>query len=122
LVDRVVGRALKAFNLVLQAGGFGVVALDCGDVPLRALQCLPFTTWLRVQRIIEGSDTTCLLVVPQPMARSAGGLTLSLTARSRWMGEADRSRQLTGLDISVRLVSPRRPVDTDVHVRCSVRR
>ena len=53
-VDRIVGRALKAFNLVLQAGGFGVVALDLADAPLAALNRIPFTTWLRVQRTIEG--------------------------------------------------------------------
>ena len=31
LVDRTIDRALKALNLVLQAGGFGVVALDLAD-------------------------------------------------------------------------------------------
>ena len=31
-VDRAVDRALKALNLVLQAGGFGVVAIDLADV------------------------------------------------------------------------------------------
>ncbi len=37
LVERTVDRALKALNLVLQAGGFGVVAIDLADVPLAAL-------------------------------------------------------------------------------------
>ena len=61
--SRSLDRALKALNLVLQAGGFGVVAIDLADVPLVALKRLPFTTWLRVQRTIEGSDTACVLVV-----------------------------------------------------------
>ena len=121
LIDRVVERALKACSLVLQAGGFGVVALDFGDVSMPTLQRLPYTTWLRVQRMIEGSDTACLLIVPQPLARSAGGLTLSLTAQSTWMGDADRSRRLTGLEVDVRVLSPRRQIQTDVHVRCALR-
>ena len=54
---------MKALNLVLQAGGFGVVAIDLADVPPRALKRLPFTTWMRVQRAIEGSDTACVLVL-----------------------------------------------------------
>jgi recombination protein RecA len=116
LHERTVDRALKALNLVLQAGGFAYVAIDLADVPRSALTRIPFTTWLRVQRIIEGSDTACVLVAPQPLARSAGGLTLSLTACARWAGEADRSRHVIGADLAVRVVSPRRRVDGHVTV------
>ena len=76
--DRAIERALKALNLVLQSGGFGVAAIDLADAPLSALNRLPFTTWMRVQRTIEGSETACLIVGPHPIARSAGGVTLSL--------------------------------------------
>ena len=102
--------------LVLQAGGFACVALDLADVPPVALTRIPFTTWLRVQRIIEGSDTACVLIAPQPLARSAGGLTLSLTGRARWTGDADRNRHLTGANLAVRVVSPRRRVDGEVSI------
>ena len=118
--DRVVDRALKALNLVLQAGGFGVVAIDLADVPLPVVKRLPFTTWLRVQRTIEGSDTACVLVTPEPMARSAGGVTLSLWGRSSWSGTADRSRRLTGLDVDVRVVSPRRRMDGEVAIQAKL--
>jgi len=114
--DAAMNRALKAVNLVLQAGGFGCVVLDLADVPPVALRRIPFTTWLRVQRVIEGSDTACVLVAPHPLARSAGGLTLLLAGRVRWTGEADRSRHLTGADIGIRIVSPRRRVEGDVSV------
>ena len=53
LVESAIDRALKAFNLVLQAGGFGIVALDLADAPHIALQRIPFTTWMRVQRAVE---------------------------------------------------------------------
>ena len=96
---------------MLQAGGFGVVAIDLADIPPAALKRVPFTTWLRVQRAIEGSDTACVLVAPEPLARSAGGLTLTLDGRTTWTGAADRSRRLTGADVRVRVVSPRRRVD-----------
>ena len=68
-MDRAVGRALKALNLVLSAGGFGVVALDAGEVPAHALRALPFTTWLRLQRVIAASDTACVLLADAPLAR-----------------------------------------------------
>jgi hypothetical protein len=114
--DRTLDRAVKALNLVLQAGGFGLVAIDLADVPAIALKRLPFTTWLRVQRTIEGSDTACTLVVPEPLARSAGGLTLTLAARTSWAGTADRSRRIGGLDIATRIVSPRRRVEGEVAI------
>ena len=119
-VDRAIDRALKALNLVLQAGGFGIVAIDLADVPAVTLRQIPFTTWPRVQRVIEGSDTACVLVTPEPLARSAGGLTLSLTSRSAWAGMSDRSHVLQGIDLRVRVVSPRKRIDGDVRVRASM--
>ena len=137
LIDRAIERALKAFNLVLQAGGFGVVAFDLADAPPLALNRIPFTTWLRVQRTIEGSDTVCVLVASQPLARSAGGVTLSLIGRSRWVGDegsgfgardsglgvrssgpgvSSRRRRLAGMDVTVRIVSPRRRVDGEITI------
>jgi len=112
-----VDRALKALNLVLQAGGFSLVAIDLADVPPVRLRQIPFTTWPRVQRVIEGSDTACVLLTPEPLARSAGGLTLSLAGRSTWAGVSDRSRLLQGVDLRVRVVSPRKRIDGDVRVR-----
>jgi hypothetical protein len=123
-IERALDRALKAFTLVLQAGGFGVVALDVADVPAAALTRLPFTTWLRVQRMVEGSDTACVIVAPQPLARSADGLTLVLNSSTpptpRWAGNSNRSRRLAGLDVAARVVSPRRRVDGEIVVRCTV--
>ena len=116
-LERVIDRALKALNLVLQAGGFGVVAIDLADVPPRVLKTLPFTTWLRLQRIVEGSDTACLLVGPEPIARSAGGLTVTCTGRTIWsLTGAARARRFTGLDTDIRVVSPRRRVDGETRI------
>jgi hypothetical protein len=101
-----VERAITALNLVLQAGGFSVVAIDLVDVPAAALARLPFTTWLRLQRAIEGSETTCVLLVAAPLARSAGGLTVSLTGRTTWQDSG--GRRFTGMTVSARMQSPRR--------------
>jgi recombination protein RecA len=68
--------SVKALNLVLQAGGFGLVVLDLVEIAPQALRRLPFTTWLRLQRVIEGSETACVLMGSEPIARSAGGVTL----------------------------------------------
>jgi len=108
--ERLVGRALKAAHLVLQAGGFGVVALDLADVSTSDLRRVPPTTWLRLQRAIEGSDTVGLLLAPQPLGRSAGGVTLAMGGQGtamHWAGTSARSRLLTGTALAGRVVSPR---------------
>jgi hypothetical protein len=111
LLERTIDRSLKALNLVLQSGVCTAVVLDFVDVPLNGIQRVPQTTWLRLQRIVEGTDTACLLVGPVPLARSAGGVTIT-TDRSAavWAGAHDRSRRLAGVSVSARLSSPRRMV------------
>jgi hypothetical protein len=98
-------RALKAMNLVLQAGGFGVVAFDLADVPPAGLRQFPYTTWMRIARVIEGSQTAAVLVGTERLARSPGGVTIALEAtEGRWSGTADRARLLRAIDPKPRIV------------------
>jgi hypothetical protein len=78
VVARALDRAVKAVNLVLQSGGFGLVALDVADVPLDVLRDLPFNTWMRLHRVVDASDTACVLVADVPSARSAKGVSIRL--------------------------------------------
>jgi recombination protein RecA len=105
-------RALKAMNLVLQAGGFGVVVFDLADVRGPAVRSFPPTTWMRLSRIIEGGDTVALLVGRTRLARSPGGVTVALDAAAdaahvRWSGTTDRSRLLGGIVAEPRVISSR---------------
>ena len=117
-------RALKAMNLVLQAGGFGVVALDLVDVSAPALRQFPHTTWMRIARVIEGSVTVAVLLASEHVARSPGGVTIALDRSStpgnqtpnqipsqindEWAGTTARDRRLRGLTVQPRIVSARR--------------
>ena len=101
-------RALKAFSLVLQAGGFGLVVLDLADVPPAALRRFPHTTWMRLARIIEGSETAAVIVGSERIARSAGGVTIALDASpAQWQGTAHRARLFTGVHPDPRVVRAR---------------
>jgi len=105
-------RALKAMNLVLQAGGFGLVAFDLADVHAMVLRQFPYTTWMRVARVIEGSQTTAVIVGADRIARSPGGVTIALDAPAagscgRWSGAGDRARLLRAIDIQPRIVGAR---------------
>jgi hypothetical protein len=102
-------KALKAMMLVLQAGGFGIVAFDLADVHSHALRGFPFTTWLRLARAVEGRETVALLIGQEHLARSPGGVTVSLepaagASRARWAGSSHRARLLSGLELRARVV------------------
>jgi recombination protein RecA len=77
LLERTIDRAIKALNLVVQSGVCTFVVLDIIDVPVQTLARIPRSTWLRVQRIIEGTDTVVVLLGAVPLARSAGGFSLT---------------------------------------------
>ncbi len=83
-MERVIDRAIKSLNLVVQSGVCTMVVLDLIDVPAVALRRLPASTWFRIERAIEGSDTAVLILSAIPVARSAGG-------RSILMGDSPAS-------------------------------
>jgi hypothetical protein len=62
---------------------------------------------MRLQRMIEGSQTACVLVGGQPMARSAAGLTLQLGMRNLECGRRFHGALFDGLDIQARVVRAR---------------
>jgi recA bacterial DNA recombination protein len=102
-------QGLKAFSLILQAGGFGLAVFDLADVAPAALRRLPATTWMRLARIVEGRDTAALLVGAERIARSAGGVTIACeTAAAGWQGAGHRARVFAGIDSVPRVVGGRR--------------
>ena len=98
-VERVIDRAIKALNLVVQSGVCTLVVIDLIDVPATALRRLPASTWFRVERAIEGSETAVLILAAQPIARSAGGRSIVLGGEQRvaWKGDHDRTRRIGGI-------------------------
>jgi len=105
-------RALKAMNLVLQAGGFGLVVFDVADVAPIALRQFPYTTWMRIARVIEGSQTAAVVIAAERTARSPGGATIALepatdASRAQWSGAADRARFLRGIELRTRVIGGR---------------
>jgi recA bacterial DNA recombination protein len=115
LNQRALEQAIRAFTLVLQAGNFGLVVFDAAEAPADAVRRLPFTTWLRLQRMVEGSQTACVLVGGEPMARSSAGLTLRLGVagasgagiRDLGLGVRFRNCLFDGLSVEARVIRAR---------------
>src|SRR5688572_6982502 len=119
---RALEQAIRALTLVLGAGNFGLVIFDAADAPADALRRLPFTTWLRLQRLIEGAPTVCVLVGAEPMARSSAGLTVQLTQTAiPPAATVAASRLFEGFEMNLRVVRARAHTREDVRVALAAR-
>jgi hypothetical protein len=128
-VERVIDRALKSLNLVVQSRVCTLVVIDLIDVPATALRRLPAATWFRIERAIEGSDTAVLILSAIPVARSSAGRSIQTGSGRRapgsenstsgisepgartpepvWKGDHDRTRRLSGIRASGAITAAR---------------
>jgi hypothetical protein len=69
---------LRATDLLLESGGFGLIVLDLGDLPPQAARRIPLTTWFRFRRAVEHTPTVLLAVERQSIAGSCSSLLVKL--------------------------------------------
>jgi hypothetical protein len=86
-------QALRALDLLLQSGGFGLIAVDFSDVPFQAVRRIPLTSWFRFQRALEHTPTVLLVMASAPCAQTCASLVFQLksSAIARRPGEAPSS-------------------------------
>ena len=73
-------QALRVTDLLLQSGGFGLVAIDLGDVPDAEARRIPLASWFRFQRAVEPTATVLLVVAQAPCAQTCASLLIRLQA------------------------------------------
>ena len=73
-------QALRVTDLLLQSGGFGLVAIDLGDVHDSAARRIPLASWFRFQRAVEPTATVLLVVAQAPCAQTCASLLIRLQA------------------------------------------
>ncbi len=69
-------QALRAADLLLQGGGFGVVVLDLGSVAPEHVLRIPAATWFRFRALAEAGGTSFVLLSQAACARSSAALVL----------------------------------------------
>jgi recombination protein RecA len=78
-----VEQAFKAADILIQNGGFGVIAIDLGNVDERLIRKIPLTTWFRFARVMEALPTALVILLPCSAAQSCAALTLNLAASAQ---------------------------------------
>jgi hypothetical protein len=87
--DHRLEQVLRATDLLLESGGFGLIALDLGNLPPLATRRIPLTTWFRFRRAVEYTPTILLAIEQHSIAGSCSSLLLQL-------GTLEQPRQSTG--------------------------
>lgn len=106
-------QVLRATDLLLESGGFGLIILDLADLPPQAARRIPLTTWFRFRRAVEHKLTILLAIEQQPIAGSCSSLLLQLGVLSTQYSVLNQNQQpthaqlLTGLEINVELARSR---------------
>jgi hypothetical protein len=75
-------QVLKATDLILQSGGFGLVALDLAGIPDKFIRRIPLASWFRFQRAVEHTKTVLLVISEFPCAQTCAALAIKLSAVS----------------------------------------
>ena len=78
--------AFKATDLLLHAGGFGLVILDIGDVAGKDARRIISSWWYRFRRTVENRPTAILVISEEACTRSCAALTLELQGTGEWSG------------------------------------
>ncbi|HEV3511403.1 MAG TPA: hypothetical protein VGS05_06840 [Candidatus Sulfotelmatobacter sp.] len=71
-------QVLRATDLLLESGGFGLIVLDLADIAAQAARHIPLTTWFRFRRAVEHKLTILLVIEQQAIAGSCSSLLLQL--------------------------------------------
>ena len=101
-----VEHAIRAADLLLHAGGFGVVLLDLCETSERALHRIPLSYWYRFRRAVENTPSILLLCSEASQARACSLNRIEVKRKAfRWTGMAP-FLLLRGLKISALLRKP----------------
>jgi KaiC/GvpD/RAD55 family RecA-like ATPase len=81
--------ALKATDMILHSGGFGVIVLDLCDMAPAALGRVPISYWHRFRLAVEHTPSILLILSREAVARSCATRQFALRQESiHWRGEA----------------------------------
>ena len=90
---RNVDQALRATDLILHGGGFGLVALDLGDIPPEVVRHVPLHVWFRFRRAVQDTPVKFLLLEQEPHAKTCASLVLRMeTEAAHWVKAAQNNQ------------------------------
>lgn len=75
---REIEQALRAADLLIQGGGFGLIALDLSDLSPKLVRRIPLNVWFRMRRAVENTQTILLALEEESNAKTCASLVLRM--------------------------------------------
>jgi recombination protein RecA len=94
-------QALRATDLLLQAGGFSAIVLDMASIAPEYASRVPLATWFRYRAAAERTQASFILLTQHPCATSSVELQLRFHAGN---ARNDESTVFTGIEHRVEVV------------------
>jgi hypothetical protein len=99
-------QAFKAADILVQNGGFGLIAVDLGNIEEKLIRKVPLSSWFRFARVVEKMPAALVFLLGHPAAQSCAALTLHLSGvNSCWQGseKVSHAHFLAGLECEIEI-------------------
>lgn len=105
-------QVLKSTDLILQSGGFGLVALDLAGIPEKFVRRIPLASWFRFQRAVEHTKTALLVISEIPCAQTCAAVVVKVRnqasgLRRQASGKPSHAEVLEELQIAAEIARSR---------------
>jgi len=92
---RNVDQALRATDLLIQGGGFGLISLDLSDTSPHVVRHVPLQVWFRFRRAVEYTPTVLVVLEQESNAKTCASLVLGLhTQKARWSQTSEKTGEI----------------------------
>jgi recombination protein RecA len=93
--------ALKAADLLVQAGGFGLIVMDLADTPRTAARRISLASWFRLRHAVERTNSVLVAVEQEINARSCSTLQIEMRLRQPLWSGSHYGTLLEGLGVEL---------------------
>lgn len=91
---RDIEQSLRATDLLVRGGGFGLIAVDLADIEPKTVRGVTLNTWFRFRRAVEDTPAILLLLEQESNAKTCASLVLRLEAEAtEWLPECRLKRR-----------------------------
>jgi len=107
--ERRLEQVLKATDLILQSGGFGMIVLDLAGIGEKFVRRIPLASWFRFQKAVEHTKSALLVVSEVPCAQTCAtlGLKQFSVIRSQRSGKPAHAEVLEDMHLQAEIMRSR---------------
>jgi len=100
-------RALKCADMLVHAGGWGIIALDVAGIATQVVRKIPISWWYRFRLAIEDTPAALMVLEREPYVRACASLAIEMSpVKPVWSGNHADFRVLKATTVEARSRKP----------------